>query len=46
MIKAGTSAMTTAASLNRVDNTKPYEVDIQAIPSIAIAAKRQAGKVL
>lgn len=46
MIKAGTKAMTTEASLNKVDKTRPYEEAIQAQPSIAIAASKYAGKVL
>lgn len=46
MIKAGTKAMTTEASLNKVESMSPYEEAIQAIPSIEIAAKSQASKVL
>lgn len=46
IIKAGTKAMTTEASLNKVESMSPYEEAIQAIPSIEIAAKSQASKVL
>jgi hypothetical protein len=32
MISAGTNAITTAASENNVDNTRPYEEAIHAVP--------------
>ncbi len=44
-MSAGTNAITTAASLNKVDKTRPYEEDIQAIDSIATNAKRKASPV-